>query len=147
MKMNLKTVGLFAVAGVLSVTQLIAQTPTLTEVKPFAPETGYRTWSIGVHGGLLNQSNLIGLRRRFDDVTTNFGYGFYVKRQILPGFGIQAEYVGGKVSGAHKKNDNSFETRLPWSAALTANVTLATINWRHHQGLIKPYLNVGLGAL
>lgn len=147
MSLNLTKTGWLAAAGILSVTQLIAQTPTPNEVKPFAPDTEYRTWSIGVHGGLLNQSNLIGLRRRFDQVENNFGYGFYVKRQILPGFGIQAEYVGGKVSGAYKDNDNSFETNLPWSAALSAHVTLANINWRHHQGLIKPYLNVGLGAL
>lgn len=147
MRMNLTKTGLLAAAGILSVTQLVAQAPALNEVKPFAPETEYRTWSIGVHGGLLNQSNLIGLRRQFDQVENNFGYGFYVKRQILPGFGLQAEYVGGKVSGARESNGDSFETKLPWSAALSAHVTLANINWRHHQGLIKPYLNVGLGAL
>lgn len=145
--MDLKKAGLFAAAGVLMTTQLVAQTPTLNEVKPFAPETEYRTWSIGVTGGLLSQSNLVGLRRKFDQVENNFGYGFYVKRQILPGFGVQAEYVGGKVSGSYENNDNSFETKLPWSAALSANVTLANINWLHRQGLIKPYLNVGLGVL
>lgn len=147
MKMNLKKAGLLAIAGVLSTTQLVAQTPTVNDVKPFAPESEYRTWSIGVHGGLLNQSNLIGLRRRFDKVEHNLGYGLYVKRQILPGFGIQAEYLGGKVAGAYEDNTNTFETKMPWSIALSANVTLANINWRHHQGVIKPYLNVGLGAL
>ena len=147
MKMNLKKAGLLAIAGVLSTTQLVAQTPTVNDVKPFAPESEYRTWSIGVHGGLLNQSNLIGLRRRFDKVEHNLGYGLYVKRQILPGFGIQAEYIGGKVAGAYEDNNNTFETKMPWSVALSANVTLANINWRHHQGIIKPYLSVGLGAL
>jgi len=147
MSMNLTKAGWLAAAGILSVTQLVGQTPTLNEVKPFAPETEYRTWSIGVHAGLLSQSNLIGLRRRFDKVENNFGYGFYVKKQLLPGFGLQAEYVGGKVSGTRKDNDDSFETSLPWSAALSAHVTIANINWLHRQGLIKPYVNVGLGAL
>ncbi|PPL04399.1 OmpA family protein [Parapedobacter indicus] len=147
MRINITKTGWLAAAGILSVTQLVAQTPTLNEVKPFAPDTEYRTWSIGVHGGLLNQSNLIGLRRKFDQVENNFGYGLYVKRQILPGFGIQAEYVGGKVSGVRENNGNSFETKLPWSVAVSAHVTLANINWRQHQGLIKPYANVGLGAL
>ncbi|MFC7525848.1 OmpA family protein [Parapedobacter sp. GCM10030251] len=147
MNMNLTKSVSLATVSILTATQLIAQTPTVNEVKPFAPETEYRTWSIGVHGGLLNQSNLIGLRRKFDQVENNFGYGFYVKRQILPGFGIQAEYLGGKVSGSYERNDNSFETKLPWSAALSAHITLANINWRHHQGLIKPYLNAGIGAL
>ncbi|MFC3197880.1 OmpA family protein [Parapedobacter deserti] len=147
MTMNLKRVGLLAGAGILSTIQLAAQTPEVNQVKPFAPESEYRTWSVGVHGGLLNQSNLIGLRRRFDKVENNFGYGVYVKRQILPGFGVQAEYVGGKVAGSYKDNNNTFETKLPWSAALSAHVTLANINWRHHQGIIKPYLNAGLGVL
>ncbi|SEK73304.1 OmpA family protein [Parapedobacter koreensis] len=147
MKMNVKKAGLLAAASILAANQLVAQAPAVNDVKPFAPESEYRTWSIGVHGGLLNQSNLIGIRRRFDKVEHNFGYGVYVKRQILPGFGIQAEYLGGKVAGAYKDNNNSFETKLPWSVALSAHVTLANINWRHHQGLIKPYLNVGLGAL
>ncbi len=147
MKINLKKAGFLAAMGSLSATQLVAQTHTVNEVKPFAPESEYRTWSVGVHGGLLNQSNLIGLRRRFDKVEQNFGYGVYVKRQILPGFGIQAEYVGGKVGGAYKDKDDTFETQLPWSAALSAHITLANINWRHHQGIIKPYLNTGLGVL
>src|SRR5690606_25804784 len=141
MRLILTKTGWLAAASVLSVTQLVAQTPTLNEVKSFAPETEYRTYSIGVHGGTLNLSNLIGLRRRFDKVENNFGYGFYVKRQILPGFGVQAEYVGGKVSGVRESNGNSFETKLPWSVAVSAHVTLANINWRQHQGLIKPYVN------
>lgn len=144
---NLKQTGMLAVAMLLSSTALKAQTPTLNDVKPFAPESEYRTWSIGVHGGLLNQSNLIGLRRRFDKVEQQFGYGLYIKRQILPGFGIQAEYLGGKVSGAFEQQDQSFETKLPWSATLSAHITLANINWRYREGVIKPYLNVGLGAM
>ncbi|MGK6352325.1 OmpA family protein [Parapedobacter sp. DT-150] len=146
MNMNVMKAGMLAAAGILATTQLTAQT-TPNEVKPFAPESEYRTWSIGAHVGLLNQSNLIGIRRRFDQVEHNLGYGLYVKRQILPGFGVQAEYTGGTVAGAYKDNDNAFETKLPWSVALSANVTLANINWRHHHGIIKPYLNVGLGAL
>jgi Outer membrane protein and related peptidoglycan-associated (lipo)proteins len=147
MNITLRKTGVLAATGILSATALFAQTPTVNEVKPFAPAAEYRTWSIGVHGGLLNQSNLIGLRRKFDKVEHNFGYGFYVKRQILPGFGVQAEYLGGKVGGTYKDNDDSFEAKLPWSAALSAHITLANINWKYREGVIKPYLNVGLGAM
>lgn len=147
MKKKLTKAGLLASIGLFSATQLMAQAPVINEVKPFAPESEYRTWSIGAHVGLLNQSNLIGLRRKFDKMEQSLGYGLYVKRQILPGFGIQAEYIGGKVTGAYEDNDNRFETQVPWSVAISGNVTLANINWRHRQGIIKPYLNVGLGAL
>ena len=148
MKKKLTKAGIVVAGiGLFSATQLMAQAPAINDVKPFAPETEYRTWSIGAHIGLLNQSNLIGIRRRFDKTEQSFGYGLYVKRQILPGFGIQAEYVGGKVAGGYEDNDNHFETKMPWSFAISGNVTLANINWRHRQGIIKPYLNVGLGAI
>lgn len=146
MNINLKTAGLLAAASLITATQLTAQTP-LNEVKPFAPETEYRTWSIGAHLGLVNQSNLIGFRRNFNKLKHNLGYGLYVKRQLLPALGIQAEFFGGKVGGSRSNNNNTFETMIPWSAALSANVTLANINWRHHQGIIKPYLNAGIGAM
>src|SRR5690606_11794059 len=103
--------------------------------KPFAPESEYRTWSIGAHLGLVNQSNLIGFRRNFNKLEHNLGYGLYVKRQLLPALGIQAEFFGGKVGGSNSNNGNTFETTISWSAALSANVTLANINWRHHHGI------------
>ncbi|WP_262249809.1 OmpA family protein [Parapedobacter soli] len=146
MKNKLTKIGLLVGIGILSTASLKAQT-LINEVKPFAPDSEYRTWSIGAHLGLLNQSNLIGLRRSFDKVEQSLGYGLYVKRQILPGFGIQAEYIGGKVTGGYEGNDNRFDTKLPWSIAVSGNVTLANINWRHREGIIKPYLNFGLGAL
>lgn len=145
MRNNLKTAGLLAIASALSIPHLCAQ--TVNEVSPFAPESEYRTWSIGVNLGLVNQSNLIGLRRNFNKLEHNLGYALYVKRQLLPGLGIQAEYFGGKVGGSQSNNSNSFETTIPWSAAVSAHVTLANINWRHHQGIIKPYLNAGIGAI
>ncbi|WP_353183674.1 OmpA family protein [Parapedobacter lycopersici] len=145
MRINLKTAGLLAVASTLATTHLSAQ--TVNEVSPFAPESEYRTWSIGVNLGLVNQSNLIGFRRNFNKLEHNLGYALYVKRQVLPGLGIQAEYFGGKVGGSNSNNSNTFETSIPWSAALSAHVTLANINWRHHQGIIKPYLNAGIGAM
>lgn len=143
MKLNLtKTTAL--AAALLTAGTLNAQT---NDVKTFAPEASYRTWSIGVNGGLLNQSNLIGLRRPFNQVEQNFGYGAYIKKQILPELGLQLDYVGGKVAGVRESNGSSFETSTPWSAALAANVTLANINWRHREGVIKPYATAGIGAI
>ena len=141
----LKTAGLLAVASTLSAAHLHAQ--TVNEVSPFAPESAYRTWSIGVNLGLVNQSNLIGFRRNFNKLEHNLGYALYVKRQLLPGLGIQAEYFGGKLGGSNNNNSNTFETTIPWSAAISAHVTLANINWRHREGIIKPYLNAGIGAM
>lgn len=147
MKINFTKAGLIVALALLATVGAHAQSTPVNAVKTFAPETDYNTWSIGVNLGSLNQSNLIGIRRRFDQVEHRFGYGIYVKKQILPAFGVQLDYMGGKVAGSYKNNDNTFETKMPWSIALSGNVTLANINWRQHQGVVKPYLTAGLGVL
>lgn len=124
-----------------------AQTTQVNDVKPFAPESEFRTWSIGVGAGVINQWNIIGLRKDFGSSESQLGYNFYVKKQITPAFGLRAEYLGGKLSGSAEGSNDKFSTKLPWSAALSADITLANISWRHQQGVIKPYLTVGLGAL
>ncbi|MFC6102613.1 OmpA family protein [Olivibacter domesticus] len=140
-----KTTYLSALA-LLAVAPTFAQTE-VNDVKPFAPETEFRTWSIGVGAGVINQWNVMGFRRDYGSVESQLGYNFYVKKQITPTFGLQAEYLGGKLNGGMEGSSDNFSTKLPWSAALSANITLANISWRHQQGVIKPYLSVGVGAL
>lgn len=120
---------------------------TDSRIEPFSPAASYRTWSLGVHAGILNQGNVMGFRRDFNSVETQLGYGLYVNKQITPSFGLQAEYLGGKVNGSTDYNNDNFSTSLPWSAAITANVTLANISWRYINGVVKPYFKVGAGAL
>ncbi|MBE7174941.1 MAG: OmpA family protein [Mucilaginibacter polytrichastri] len=123
------------------------------DIKPFAPENDYRTWSVGVHGGILAPWTIATGQRDFADPEIKIGYGAYVKKQITPGFGLQADFLRGQFSGmtAAQENGvspyNSFKTDLNWSAALSANVTLANINWRHQQGLIQPYVTAGAGIM
>jgi len=147
MKINFTKKGAALALALCASASLYAQTSPVNPVKTFAPETDYNTWSIGVRLGTLNQSNLIGIRRQFDKVEHRLGYGAYIKKQILPGFGVQLDFLGGKVAGSYKDNNNSFETKMPWSVALSGNVTLANINWRQHQGVVKPYLTAGLGVM
>lgn len=122
---------------------LKAQTTSTTE--PFSPGKTYRTWSIGVHGGLLSQANLFEWGREFEGLQYNAGYGAFIKKQILPAFAVQLEYLGGTVAGT--QGENQFETKLKWSGSLTAQFTMANINWRHRQGLIRPYLSTGMGMM
>lgn len=117
--------------------ELLAQT--------FAPEKNYRTWSVGIHGGALSQANLFEWGREFEGLQYNFGYGAYVKKQILPAFALQAEFLGGKVAGTSA--EDQFETKISLSGSIMAQFTLSNINWRHRQGIIKPYLNLGMGMM
>lgn len=121
-------------------------------IKPFAPASEYRTWSVGINAGILNQTNIFGFNRDgFNKLQNNFGYSAYVKKQISPSFGLKAQYMGGKVGGSREFDNSSytseFETKTPWSAALSAEFLLANINWRYMNSVIKPYVGIGLGAL
>lgn len=144
-----KKVSLMLAAGLLS-TASFAQIshPTIDGTTPFAPSTDYKTWSIGLNAGVLNQSNIFGFNRAsFDKLNHNLGYSAYIKKYISPSFGLKAQYLGGKVGGTNETTNTEFEAKTPWSAALSAEWTLANTNWRFINSIIKPYFSVGLGAL
>lgn len=154
MKRSLQRVSLMVASGLLSTASFaqIQNQTTIEGTKPFGETTQYRYWSVGVNAGVLNQTNIFGFNRDgFNKVKSNFGYSAYVKRQISPSFGLKAQYMGGKVGGI---NENAiagavqeFETKTPWSAALSGEFILANTNWRYINSIIKPYLSIGLGAL
>src|SRR5690606_36582864 len=67
-----------------------------------------------------------------------------------PTFGLKAQYLGGKVSGTNENavpTEISYEAKMPWSAALSAEWTAANTNWRFVNSIIKPYVAIGVGAL
>ena len=147
--------GSLVLAASLMATATFAQVnnhPSVQGTVPFSPSSDYRTWSVGFNAGVLNQSNIYGIRREgFDKLKHNVGYSGYIKKQLSPSFGLKAQYLGGKVQGENENAVNgevsSFETKMPWSAALTAEWTLANINFRLINSFIKPYVAIGAGAL
>src|SRR6187402_3211075 len=60
-----------------------------------------RTWSIGINGGMLTHYTPFNGDNNGDFKTPQeaWGYGGYIKKQILPGFGIQADFLAGQVKG------------------------------------------------
>jgi OOP family OmpA-OmpF porin len=160
MKSNLKRATLL-LTGIMVGGKLFAQTPDTTAtgydyVKPFSGGDKFRTWSVGVNGGLLTPYTIFGSNNKqdFKNPTEQVGYGFYIKNQILPSFGIQADFLRGKVKGNNSQPDangnavySQYSTNINWSASLSANITLANINWRHNKSFIQPYLTVGAGTM
>jgi OOP family OmpA-OmpF porin len=155
MKTNLKKATLM-LTGLMVGSKLFAQSPdslvTKDYVKPFSGGDSFRTWSIGIHGGVLTPFTIFGTNGKQDFTTpqAEFGYGGYIKKQILPSFGLQADFLAGKVKGKDAQPGsayNSFQTKVQWSAALSGNLTLANINWRHQKGAIQPYVTFGGGLI
>lgn len=141
----------FIVAAGLLATSVQAQDKTSIEgTTPLGSELQYRTWSVGVNAGVLNQTNIFGFNRDgYNDLEHKVGYSAYLKKQVSPSFGFKAQYMGGKVGGAYKNSTvaQSFETKMPWSVALSGEWTMANTNWRFFNSFIKPYVAVGLGAM
>ncbi|WPV02301.1 OmpA family protein [Mucilaginibacter sp. cycad4] len=160
MKTNLKKASLL-LTGVMIGSKLFAQSTDTSAtakdyVRPFSGGGELRTWSIGVHGGLLTPFTIFGRNSRqdFTNPTEQFGYGGYIKKQILPSLGLQADFLRGKLTSSNSQPDvtgtspyGSYSTKLNWSAALSANITLANINWRHEKPFVQPYLTAGVGNL
>jgi OOP family OmpA-OmpF porin len=159
MKSNLKKAGLL-LTGLLVGGQLFAQTTDTTKaatdyVKPFSSDDAFRTWSIGVSGGLLSPYTIFGSNRKqdFTSPKVNLGYGVYIKKQITPAVGIQADFLGGKLGGSNSQVNSfgntydSYSTKLHYAASLSANVTVGNISWHDNKSAIQPYVSAGGGTM
>lgn len=136
-------------------TSLFAQDVTPDTTKRF-DKKDFRTWSIGLNGGMLTHYTPFNSRGNGDFSTPqeSWGYGGYIKKQILPGFGIQADFLAGKVKGLRANNPDgsvqagsSFETRIDWSAAVSGNFTIANMSLNHKRTVLSPYLTAGAGYM
>ncbi len=150
-----KIVVLFFVP-IFAVSQIKAQENSGSSVKLFNGTKEFSTWSIGVNGGVLLPISAFGGRNDFSEWETNLGYGLYVKKQISHVFGLQADFIGGKLSANNNRMwagmpppspYKSYTTNLNWSTSLSAVATLGNINWSQLNTSIKPYLSLGMGLV
>lgn len=123
-------------------------------------EKSFRTWSVGIHGGVLSQNTIFnGKERDFQTAKESIGYGAFIKKQFLPSLGIQADFLGGKTEGLRSftgidaNGDNTYlgnsgyETKIEWSAALTAVYNIANININDENAILTPYVKAGAGYM
>lgn len=124
-------------------------------VSLFDGTADYRTFSIGVNGGALAPVSPTGGSNDFTKWKADLGYGAYVKWQILHSLALRADYLGGKLSANNDNNlgDGSrpqspyseFETKLKYTASLSAVATVLNINWLHRENFVGLYLSAGAG--
>ena len=113
-------------------------------VQPFSKVSAFRTWSAGINGGFLMPFS--------DDFYTpsyQYGYGGFIKKQILSTLGVQADFMMGNVTAEGATNGlyEKYNTKIDWAASLSLNFILANINWRNRSGLILPYISAGIGYM
>jgi len=132
--------------GVMLAGSAFAQAPDSNYVKPFSSIDAFRTWSIGVSGGILSPYTMF-KGNDFINPGVQLGYGAYVKDQILPSFGLQLGYTGGTIAANNSLSGlwSSYSTKLNYAVDLTGEFTVANISWMHKQSMIQPYLLAGFG--
>jgi OOP family OmpA-OmpF porin len=150
-----KTALMLSLVGLSS--SLFAQEMNSDSTQRFEKKS-FRTWSIGLNGGMLTHYTPFNNRTNGDFATPqeSWGYGGYIKKQIVPGFGIQADFLAGKVKGFRPNglvaptttnSQAGFESRIDWSAALSANFTVANLSLNQKRNILSPYLTAGAGYM
>lgn len=161
MKKKLSTfVFLFAIASIFAISSFAQDTTasksTLTDPPLFTGNRGFRTWSIGIHGGMIAPFSAVGGKNEFSKWLPNLGYGAYVKYQVSHAFGLQLDFLRGKLEGNNDKQlagaavvspYQSFKTDVNWATSLSGVITLGNINWSQLHTSIQPYVTVGGGAV
>ncbi|NEU08290.1 OmpA family protein [Flavihumibacter sp. R14] len=157
--MIIKFISRSSLAAVLLASgSVYAQDSTLvsTDLKPFAPASSFRTWSLGINAGVLSPTLPFG-KNDFTTWKPQLGYGAYVKKQIIPALGIKAGFLAGKLEGDNSEPYGSgitsqspydaFETTISYSGSLIAELNLANIYWMNRRNTITPYFNAGAGLM
>ena len=150
---------LVAALGYADVAQ--AQTPTV-----FGGRSQYRTWSIGVQGGITTPNVLVGGSNNFGQKVGFFQnkvgeyYGLTVRKQFSHLFGLELEGNRGSiktynhdVSGPAVESNawgvaaTSAKTRVNWAASLNGVFQLGTVDFLRRENAVNFYAKVGLGVL
>lgn len=160
-KIILKCIGLFSIASICCSVSLAQDTMMRTPIMLVAPplfsgNDGFRTWSIGVHAGVMAPFSAFGGRNDFSNWKSSLGYGLYIKKQISHALGIQADFLKGTLEANNEKSwagvpppgpYRSFKTDIHWASSLSAVLTLGNINWSQLHTSIQPYASLGAGAI
>lgn len=156
--MKMSFIRAFLTLSVAGLTTAASAQSTTSDTTQRFEKRSFRTWSIGINGGMLTHYTPFNGDANGDFKTPQerWGYGGYIKKQIVPGFGIQADFLGGRVkgfranslpTGSANQNNSDFRTKIEWSASLSGNFTLANLSLNQKRNILSPYLTAGAGYM
>ncbi|KQM75067.1 flagellar motor protein MotB [Pedobacter sp. Leaf216] len=142
---------LVALTGVASLAVAQDAPATTSAVKVFGGRGQYRTWSIGVHGGVLMPVVAIGGSNDFNKWDANLGYGLNIRKQLGHSFGLELNGTRGKLSGTNEGISNpavkDFETELQYAVDLRGVVNLGSIDFLRRENSVGFFLTAGAGYM
>ncbi|CAN5894319.1 hypothetical protein BH11BAC4_BH11BAC4_20090 [soil metagenome] len=125
-------------------------------IKPFSGSKPFKKFSVGINAGVLKSSIIAGGSNDYTKNLLNFGYGLNLKYQLTHALALQADFIGGKLSGNQDKVQGtdslnlskpytSFKTNLHVAGSLSAVYTFSNINWMNLKNWMVPYVGIGAG--
>ncbi|PWS28990.1 flagellar motor protein MotB [Pedobacter yonginense] len=145
-----KSTMLIALLGLSS--QLFAQETPTTSGR-FGKQS-LRTWSVGAHGGILSQNTFLGGGSVDAREFKSIGYGAFVKKQILPALGLQADFLRGDIKTANYTPNGTVtptnleqKNSISWSGSLTAVLNIANFSLNTENAVLIPYVKAGAGYM
>jgi len=164
--MNYSTIKKTAIAASLVAALGYAENAQ-AQAQVFGGRSQYRTWSIGVQGGITTPNAVIGGQNAFGQKVGYFQnkvgeyYGLTIRKQFSHLFGLEIEGNRGVIktfnsdlagfeAGSGRTGTGtakSAKTDVNWAASLNGVFQLGTIDFLRRENAINFYAKVGLGAM
>ena len=145
---------LVVVMGVTSLASAQDAPATTSSAKVFGGRAQYRTWSLGINGGVLAPVVVTGGTNDFTNWDVNLGYGLSLRKQLGHAFGLEGNIFRGKLSGTNKdaiggvKNGvKDFETTIQYAADLRGVVNVATVDFLRRENSVNFFVTAGYGLI
>ncbi len=160
--MNYSTIKKTAVAASLVAALGFAETAQAQTPTVFGGRSQYRTWSIGLQGGITTPNALIGGNNAFGNKVGYFQnkvgeyYGITIRKQFSHSFGIEVEGNRGHIKTYNHDLSSATEgpfaarsakTEVNWAGSLNGVFQLGTIDFLRRENAVNFYAKLGLGAM
>lgn len=142
---------LVAVMGVSTLAS--AQDAATSSAKVFGGRGQYRTWSLGVHGGILAPVVATGGASDYSNWDVNLGYGLSLRKQLGHAFGLEGNIFRGSLSGNNEKvggnqfGRRDFDTEIGYSVDLRGVVNVATVDFLRRENSVNFFVSAGYGLV
>lgn len=164
--MNYSTIKKTAIAASLVAAFGVAEVAQAQQSTVFGGRSQYRTWSIGVQGGITAPSVLTGGSNPFGQKVGYFQnkvgeyYGLTIRKQFSHLFGVELEGNRGRIktynhavsapTAGRVENSlgaRSVETEVNWAASLNGVFQLGTVDFLRRENAVNFYAKIGMGVM
>ncbi len=142
-----KTVALSLATAFAVVANAQDNPATTSSAKLFGGAKQYRTWSIGVNGGLLSPIIPFGTND-YSEWNSELGYGIFIKKQLAPSFALKLDAHRGVVQsdgGGLNAPDGMVDTDLKYAASIKGVVNVGTVSFLKREKALGFFVQAGAG--